>query len=181
MCKGSRERAGSLCFSFSVWRALLRLEGWWEVFGFVGVFFEKWGHRNCQRSMWNDYSKSKEACQRNILVLEAWFLLFYSKTVKHKLFPRAGGRCSALCRAVAEVKVAVGRSGETRVRMWGGQHWSDTGQGQQTLYDGERQCPSHWAVWDNSLAVGKETLCMGSLKCSTGAVRLTATFRNDIL
>lgn len=38
----------------------------------------------------------------------------------------------------------------------------------------------HWAVWDNSLDVGRERLRMGSLKCSTGAARLTATFRNDI-
>lgn len=35
MCKSSRERTGSLCFSFSVQRALLRLEGRWELSFFL--------------------------------------------------------------------------------------------------------------------------------------------------
>lgn len=34
---------------------------------------------------------------------------------------------------------------------------------------------------DNSLAVGREKLFTGSLKCSAGAMRLIVTFRNYIL
>lgn len=67
--------------------------------------------------MWSDYSKSTEACQRNFPILEAWFLLFYSKTVEHRLSPGAGGKHSGLCRAAAKVEAGVGRRAETSVAI----------------------------------------------------------------